>query len=52
MLQLIERKEGDVRPFAEAKEHLRQQLYATQMEKQTASWIAELRRRAHIDVRL
>lgn len=52
VVQLVERREGDVRPFEEAKEQLRQQLYGEQLEKQTQMWIEELRKRAHIDIRL
>ncbi len=52
VLQLVEKKEGDVRPFAEVKEQLRQQLYASQLEKQTLAWLTELRKKAHIEIRL
>ena len=52
VVQLLEKKEGDLRPFAEAKEQLRQQLYSAQMEKQTQIWLTELRKKAHIDIRL
>lgn len=52
VVQLVERREGDVRSFDEAKEQLRQQLYSEQLEKQTQLWIEELHKRAHIDVRL
>jgi parvulin-like peptidyl-prolyl isomerase len=52
VVQVVERKEGDVKPFAEVRESIRNQLYAQQMEKQTQSWLADLRRKAHVDVRL
>jgi peptidyl-prolyl cis-trans isomerase SurA len=52
VFQLVEKKEGDLRPFDEVKDQLRQQLYATQMEKQTQVWVGELRKKAHIDLRL
>ncbi|MSP63689.1 MAG: hypothetical protein EXR72_25755 [Myxococcales bacterium] len=52
VLQLIEKKDSDVRPFAEVKEQIRQQLYTSQMEKQTQLWLSELRKKAHVDVRL
>ncbi len=52
VLQLLEKKEGDLRPFNEVKEQLRQQLYASQLEKQTQSWLNELRKKAHIEIRL
>lgn len=51
LVQLIERKDGDVRPLSDVKEQIRNQLYQQQMEKQTQSWIAELRKKAHLEVR-
>ena len=52
VLQLVERKSGDVKPYEEIKEQLRKQLYDEQVEKAQQSWIRELRKKAHIDVRL
>jgi peptidyl-prolyl cis-trans isomerase SurA len=52
VLQLIERKSGDLRPYEEIKEQLRKQLYDQQVEKAQQSWLRELRKRSHIDVRL
>jgi peptidyl-prolyl cis-trans isomerase SurA len=52
VLQLIERKAGDIRPFDEVKEQLRKTLYDQQVEKATTSWLKELRKKAHVDVRL
>ena len=52
VLQLVERKSGDVKPYEEIKEQLRKQLYDEQVEKAQQSWIRELRKRAHIDTRL
>jgi parvulin-like peptidyl-prolyl isomerase len=51
ILQLVERKSGDVKPFDEIKEQLRKQLYDQQVEKAQQSWIRELRKKAHVDVR-
>jgi parvulin-like peptidyl-prolyl isomerase len=52
VIQLVERKSGGLRPFEEVKEQLRKQLYDEQVEKATQSWLKELRKRAHVDVRL
>ena len=52
VLQLVERKAGDIRPFDEVKEQLRKTLYDQQVEKATTSWLKELRKRAHVDIRL
>lgn len=51
VLQFIEKKDGDVRPLSEVKDQIRNQLYQQQLEKQTTSWLAELRKKAHIEVR-
>jgi peptidyl-prolyl cis-trans isomerase SurA len=52
ILWLRDRKEADVRPYEEVKENLRRQLYDQQVEKGVQSWIKELRRKSHIDVRI
>ena len=52
VLQLVERKSGDMRPYDEIKEQLRKQLYDQQVEKAQQSWLRELRKKAHVDVRL
>ncbi len=51
VLQLVERKAGDLKPFDEIKEQLRKQLYDQQVEKAQQSWLRELRKKSHIDVR-
>jgi parvulin-like peptidyl-prolyl isomerase len=52
VLQLVERKAGDLRPFDEVKDQLRKTLYDQQVEKATQSWLRELKKKAHIDIRL
>jgi peptidyl-prolyl cis-trans isomerase SurA len=52
VLQLVERKQGDIRPLDEVKEQLRKTLYEQQVEKATQSWLRELRKKAHVDLRL
>ncbi|HEX4461341.1 MAG TPA: peptidylprolyl isomerase [Polyangia bacterium] len=51
ILQLVERKAADIRPFEEVKEQLRKQLYDQQVEKAQQSWLKELRKKAHVEVR-
>ncbi|MDB4969995.1 MAG: PpiC-type peptidyl-prolyl cis-trans isomerase [Myxococcales bacterium] len=51
ILQLVERKSGDLRPYEEIKDQLRKQLYDQQVEKAQQSWLRELRKRAHVDIR-
>jgi len=52
IIRLVEKKDAEVRPFEEVKETLRRQLYEQQVEKAVNSWLKELRRKAHVDVRL
>ena len=52
VLQLVERQSGDLKPYEEIKEQLRKQLYDQQVEKAQQSWIKELRKKAHVEVRL
>jgi parvulin-like peptidyl-prolyl isomerase len=52
VLKLVDKKDEQVRPLAEVKEQLRTALFTQEMEKQTKNWLAELRKKAHIDVRL
>ena len=51
VLQLVERKAGDLKPFDEIKDQLRKQLYDQQVEKAQQSWLRELRKKAHVDIR-
>jgi parvulin-like peptidyl-prolyl isomerase len=52
VLQLVERKQGDIRAFDEVKEQLRKTIYDQQVEKATNAWLKELRKKAHVDIRL
>jgi parvulin-like peptidyl-prolyl isomerase len=52
IIQLLEKKDAEVRSFDEVKESLRRQLYDQQVEKGVLSWTKELRRKGHIDIRL
>jgi len=51
ILQLIEKKSGEVKGFDEAKEELRRQLYEQSLERGIQNWTKELRRKAHVDIR-
>jgi parvulin-like peptidyl-prolyl isomerase len=51
-VRLVEKKDADVRPFEEVKETLRRQLYEQQVDKAATAWTKELRRKAHVDVKL
>ena len=51
ILQLIEKKSGEVKSFDEVKEELRRQLYEQSLERGIQNWTKELRRKAHVDIR-
>ena len=51
VLELVEWKSGNLLPYDQVKEQLRRQLYDQQVEKATASWVKELRKKAHVDIR-
>jgi parvulin-like peptidyl-prolyl isomerase len=52
VFQLVENKKDAVRPFAEVKETLREQLFQEEMEKQTKVWLQELRKKSHVEVKM
>jgi len=52
VFQLIENKKESVRPFAEVKDQLKEQLSQEEMEKQTKVWLQELRKKAHVEVKM
>jgi peptidyl-prolyl cis-trans isomerase SurA len=52
VFQLVENRQETVRPFDEVKEGLREQLFQEEMERQTKVWLQELRKQAHIDVKM
>jgi len=52
VLQVTERKAGNVRPLDEAKDQIRQMLQEQQMEKGLQAFLRELRKRSHLDIRL
>lgn len=45
-------KKSDLKPFGEMKEQLSRELRRREMDKQTATWIEELRKKAYIDLKL
>ena len=52
VFQLLEAKKESLRSFDEVKEQLRNQLYSEEMEKQTKVWLEELKKRAHVEIKL
>ncbi|HEY3357768.1 MAG TPA: peptidylprolyl isomerase, partial [Polyangia bacterium] len=52
VMKVLDRKDEGIKPLAQIKEALRQQLYGPEMEKATKAWLAEIRKKAHIELRL
>ncbi len=52
VIKLVDRKDEKARPFEDVKEQIREQLMQQEMEKHTRSWLAEMRRKAHVNIRL
>lgn len=49
---VTEVKRSDLKPFADMKEQLQRELRRREMDKQTQTWIEELRKKAYIDIKL
>ena len=45
-------KKTEVKPYAEMKEQLQRELRRREMDKQTQTWLEELRKKAYIDIKL
>jgi parvulin-like peptidyl-prolyl isomerase len=52
VMKVLDRKDEGIRPLAQVKEQLRQQLYQQELEKATKTWLGEIRKKAHIELRL
>jgi peptidyl-prolyl cis-trans isomerase SurA len=51
VIKLVERKNKDAKPLAEVQDDIRIQLRQKEMEKQTKTYLAELRKKTLVDVR-
>jgi parvulin-like peptidyl-prolyl isomerase len=52
VFQVTEVKRSDLKPFPEMKDQLQRELRRREMEKQTQSWVEELRKKAYVDIKL
>jgi parvulin-like peptidyl-prolyl isomerase len=52
VFQVVDTKTEPVRGFEEVKEELRNQLYNDELGKQTKVWLEELRKKAHVEVKM
>jgi peptidyl-prolyl cis-trans isomerase SurA len=51
VIKLIDRRTKEVKPLADVKEELRNQLRQKEMERQTKNYLADLRKRTLVDIR-
>jgi peptidyl-prolyl cis-trans isomerase SurA len=52
IVKVLEWEASDVRPFDEVRDTIRMRLLEQQMEQQEQRWLADLRRKAYVDVRM
>ncbi len=52
LIQLVERRTGEVKPFEEVAPQIRQMLSQKELEKQFGVWVKTLREKAHIKIML
>ncbi len=52
VFQVTEIKRSDLKPFPEMKEQLQRELRRREMDKQSQTWVEELRKKAYIDIKL
>jgi parvulin-like peptidyl-prolyl isomerase len=52
VFQVTEVKANALKPFAEMKEQLTRELRRREMDKQTQTWLEDLRKKAYIDIKL
>ena len=52
VFQVTEVKNNALKPFAEMKEQLMRELRRREMDKQTQTWLEDLRKKAYIDIKL
>ncbi len=52
VIKLVEKRTAPAKPFAEVREELRAQLRQKEVERQTKSYLADLRKKTLVDVRL
>lgn len=52
VFHVTEVKQSELKPYADMKEQLARELRRREMDKQTATWLEELRKKAYIDIKL
>jgi peptidyl-prolyl cis-trans isomerase SurA len=52
VIQVVERRASATKPFEQVREELRDRLWREQMQRHTEQYVAELRKRALVDVKV
>ena len=52
VFQVTDVKQSELKPYADMKEQISRELRRREMDKQTATWLEELRKKAYIDIKL
>jgi peptidyl-prolyl cis-trans isomerase SurA len=52
VIKLVDKRSKDVKPLAEVRDDIRAQLHQKEMERQTKNYLADLRKRTLVDVRM
>lgn len=52
VIQIVDRKESSARPFKEVRRQLKGQVFGKKMEAATKAWLADLRKKAYVDIRM
>ncbi|MFH0902424.1 MAG: peptidylprolyl isomerase, partial [Pseudomonadota bacterium] len=52
VFRMADTRRESMRPFDEVKEQLRNQLFNEELEKQSRLWLEELRKKAHVEIKL
>jgi len=52
VFQVTEVKRSDLKPFPEMKDQLQREIRRRELEKQSQTWVEELRKKAYIDIKL
>lgn len=52
VFQVTDVKQSQLKPYAEMKEQIARELRRREMDKQTATWLEDLRKKAYIDIKL
>lgn len=52
LIELTDRKESEARPYEDVRRELKQQLQEEKQQRATEAWLRELRKKAHVEIKL